>query len=245
MKESFLKLVDAIENIENLPEEIILKLFNLIRVKVRESKVDIIPIKDPERLNINDVVNLLEKHFSYNYKIHGDSKLPVIAFYAIFQNIINEIVRYKNCYLRELSNHTASDLTSKTAGDIEVYNSKQKLIEAIEIKHNKQIDITTIRIAIDKIYKYNPARYCIFSFNSIKQEDLEDINHAIKEVELNHGCQIIVNGILPTIKYYLRLISSVPNFIENYRILVETDKELQKIHKDKLLELFLIFQQPQ
>lgn len=239
VKESFLKVVDSIENIENLSQDIILKLFNLIRIKVRENKIDIIPIKNPEKLNINDTINLLEKHFSYNYKTHGGSKLPVIAFYAIFQNIIREISRYKNCCLGELGSHTASDLTSKSAGDIEIYNSSQELVEAIEIKHNKQIDITTVRIATEKIYKYNPSRYCIFSFNSTKKEDLEDINNLIKEVELNHGCQVIVNGIIPTIKYYLRLISNIPDFIENYRILVETDKELKKIHKDKLLELFL------
>lgn len=54
------------------------------------------------------------------------------------------------------------------------------------------------------------------------------------EIELiakDHGCQIIVNGIIPTLKYYLRLITSVETFVEDYSGLVEQDKELQAIHK--------------
>lgn len=41
------------------------------------------------------------------------------------------------------------------------------------------------------------------------------------------------------IKYYLRLISSLPEFIENYRNLLEADSELKQIHKEKLIDLFL------
>jgi DNA (cytosine-5)-methyltransferase 1 len=161
----------------------------------------------------------------------------VIAFFAVFKSIVSEVSRYKDCYLRELGSHTASDLTSKTAGDIEIFNSNKKLIEAIEIKHNKIIDINVVRVAVEKIHKFNPARYCIFSFNGIKKEDFEEIAKIIKSVETEHGCQIIVNGIISTLKYYLRLISRISDFIENYRILVEQDKELKKIHKDKLVEL--------
>ena len=220
---------------------LVLNLFNIIRKKVSENKVEITPLNSPERLSIDDVIKLLESHFSHNYKTHGGSKLPVIAFFAVFKSIVNEVSRYKNCYLGELGSHTASDLTSKSSGDIEIYNADGKLVEAIEIKHNKPIDVNVVRVAVEKIYKFNPIRYCIFSFHSVKKDDLEKIAKIIKSVELDHGCQIIVNGVVPTLKYYLRLISSISDFIENYRIEVEKDKELTKTHKDKLVELFRAF----
>jgi DNA (cytosine-5)-methyltransferase 1 len=50
--------------------------------------------------------------------------------------------------------------TSKSAGDIEIFN-KDELFEAIEIKLDKPIDTNILRIAKEKIIKYNPKRYYI------------------------------------------------------------------------------------
>jgi DNA (cytosine-5)-methyltransferase 1 len=241
VRNAFLHIVDFIEHNPDFVEDLSTFLLKLVSDKAIENKVQITPLNNPDKLNINDIITILECHFEFDYKTHGGSKLPVIAFYAIFKSIIKEVSRYKGCYLGELASHTASDLTSKSSGDIEIYNLKGSLFESIEIKHNKVIDITTVRIAIEKIYKFSPTRYYIFSFSNVKKDDFDEIQDEIKQVESTHGCQIIVNGIIPTIKYYLRLISSLPYFIENYRDLVEIDTELKKIHKDKLVELFAEF----
>ena len=241
VRNAFLSVVDFIQHNQEVTEEVLMLLLSLVDKKASENKIKIIPLSNPEKLNINQIIDILERHFKFDYKTHGGSKLPVLAFYAIFKSIIKEVSRYKDCHLGAMGSHTASDLTSKSSGDIEIYDSKNNLVESIEIKHNKAIDITTVRIAIEKIYKFNPQRYCVFSFASIKESDFEEITNEIRLVELNHGCQIIVNGIIPTIKYYLRLISSLPEFIDNYRDLVEIDTELKKVHKEKLIELFSEF----
>jgi DNA (cytosine-5)-methyltransferase 1 len=238
VRSAFLNVVNFIQNNEGLVEETTKMLLDLAGKKASGNKIKIIPLNNPEKLNIKQIIDILDRHFKFDYKTHGGSKLPVLAFYAIFKSIIKEVSRYKNCHLGIMGSHTASDLTSKSSGDIEIYDSKGSLVESIEIKHNKAININTVRIAIEKIYKFNPKRYCIFSFASVKESDLKKITDEIMIVELNHGCQIIVNGIIPTIKYYLRLISSLPEFINNYRDLVEIDTEIQKIHKEKLIELF-------
>jgi DNA (cytosine-5)-methyltransferase 1 len=75
-----------------------------------------------------------------------------------------------------MGSHTASDRTSKSAGDIEIFKSKA-LFEAIEIKLDKAIDVTMVRIAIEKIARYNPDRYYILSYIGIKESDkLEIVN---------------------------------------------------------------------
>ena len=56
-------------------------------------------------------------------------------------------------------------------------------------------------------------------------------------VKMEHGCQLIINGVIPTLKYYLRLITSLDNFMGNYNKAIEIDKELKKAHKDKWNEL--------
>ncbi|MGF1675365.1 MAG: hypothetical protein ACFCUV_17025 [Rivularia sp. (in: cyanobacteria)] len=71
----------------------------------------------------------------------------------------------------------------------------------------------------------------ILSSADILQQDEAKIQLEIELIANNHGCQVIINGIIPTLKYYLRLITSVEKFVEDYSNFVEQDKELQPIHK--------------
>ncbi|ACB53859.1 putative site-specific DNA-methyltransferase [Crocosphaera subtropica ATCC 51142] len=237
VKEAFLNLIDFVETYPNNTEIILKILFSEVRKITEANKIKIIKLNNPEKFDIATIVNCLDYHFNFNYKTHGASKLPVLAFYAIYQQLIQEVERYKSCQLNPLGSHTASDRTSKTAGDIEIIGNRKTLLEVIEIKQGKPIDLQIIRIAKDKIIKFNPRRYCIFSSANIKVEQSELIEQEIKKIRETHGCQIIVNGIIPTLKYYLRLLTSVENFINNYSNLVESDPELQAIHKIKWNEI--------
>lgn len=191
---------------------------------------------NPEKYTIKSIIEALNEHFKTNYSIHGGSKLPVLAFFAIYKSLINEVNRYENCTLKEIGSHTASDRTSKTAGDIEIFKNGN-LFEAIEIKLDKAIDVNMVRIANEKIMRFNPDRYYILSYIGIKESETVEIDSLIDEIKAKHGCQIIINGLLPTIKYYLRLITSLDEFVSNYSDLIEKDKEIQKIHKEKWNEL--------
>lgn len=231
VKEAFLKIIDFVENNSDKTEIISQLLINQIKEVAKANIVDIIKLTNPEKLNIITIINCLEAHFNYNYQTFGASKLPVIAFYTIYKRIIKEVERYKSCTLKQLGSHTASDKTSKTAGDIEILDKNKKLIEAIEIKQGKPITLQIVLNAKDKILKHNPRRYYIFSSLDILKEDKDKIKGEIEFIARNHGCQVIINGILPTLKYYLRLITSIENFVEDYSKLVEQDNELKLIHK--------------
>jgi DNA (cytosine-5)-methyltransferase 1 len=236
VKEAFLNILDFVEKTPASSENILLLLlFSAIQLK-NSSVVKIVSLENPEHLTINNIISSLNEHFSTKYHIHGGSKLPVLAFYAIYQSLINEVDRYKNCLLAEIGSHTASDRTSKTSGDIEIFKDNQ-LFESIEIKLDKLIDSTIVRVAIEKIQRYSPTRYYILSHIGIKKSDESTIDILINNIKNQHGCQIIVNGLLPTIKYYLRLVGSLNDFVVNYSNLIEKDAELQKIHKDKWNEL--------
>jgi DNA (cytosine-5)-methyltransferase 1 len=236
VKEAFLNVLDFVEKNPKSAKNILrLLLFEAIQSK-NNSIVAIIPLENPEKLTISTIIESLDEHFRTKYDTHGGSKLPVLAFFAIYKCLINEIGRYKNCTLANLGSHTASDRTSKSAGDIEIFKKKE-LFEAIEIKLDKAIDATIVRIAIEKIARYNPDRYYILSYIGIKENDKVEIANLIDKIKLEHGCQIIINGLLPTIKYYLRLITSLEEFVSNYNKLIENDAEIKKIHKEKWNEL--------
>jgi hypothetical protein len=194
-------------------------------------------LENSESVNLQDLIHGLDDHFNFNYKTHGASKLPVLAFYAVYQKLIEEVERYKSCRLKPLGSHTASDRTSQSAGDIEILDKNGTLIEVIEVKQGKPIDLQILRIAKDKIIKFNPRRYYIFSSEDINNEMKNNLEQEVKDIAEVHGCQVILNGTLPTLKYYLRLITALEDFINAYSNLVESDSELQAIHKLKWNEI--------
>lgn len=75
------------------------------------------------------------------------------------------------------------------------------------------------------------------SYADVKKDEKNIIDDIIYQVKNNHGCQIVVNGVIPSLKYYLRLISSLEKFINIYSQLIENERELQAIHKNKWNEL--------
>ena len=99
------------------------------------------------------------------------------------------------------------------------------------VKLDKPIDANMLRIAIEKIYRFNVKRYYILSHIGTNEKEQQEIQQLIDDTKTKHGCQIIVNGVLPTLKYYLRLVDDTAQFLQLYSKLVETDKELKRIHK--------------
>ncbi|MGB3693287.1 MAG: DNA cytosine methyltransferase [Spirulinaceae cyanobacterium] len=237
VKEAFLQLVDFIQKKPQKAETVLKLLLYQVRKIAQANQVKIIKISNTEKFDINIIIDYLQEHFHFNYKTRGASKLPVIAFYAIYQRLIEEVERYKFCRLKELGSHTASDRTSKSAGDIEIIDKNKKIIEVLEIKHGKKIDFQMLLIAKEKIIRFKPRRYYIFSSADLKESDRTKINREIEEIKNNYGCQVIVNGILPTLKYYLRLIMSLEDFVRGYSSLIASDNELQLIHKTKWNEI--------
>jgi len=234
VKNAFLCILDYIENDPNKAKPLLTYLLFCVIQKIKSDIVLITKFDNTDDFTIDSIIEFLEDCFNYNYKESGGSKLPVIAFHCIFQQLIDELKRYEGCTLNKLGSHTASDRTSKTAGDIEIFKNGE-LIEAIEIKLNKPINADLMRQVQQKIYKHNPKRYCVFSSGQVIEA--ESIANIVNEIKKVHGCQVIVNGVVPTLKYYLRLIVSLQSFINSFLGAVEKDSELKPIHKTVIVTL--------
>jgi DNA (cytosine-5)-methyltransferase 1 len=193
VKKAFLQVIGYVQSKPDQAEIILRFLLHQVRKGTEKSKVIITRLSNADKLDINTILSCLNEHFEFGYKTSGASKLPVLAFYTIYQLLVLEVERYKSCSLKQLGSHTASDLTSKSAGDIEIFDKNKNLIEAIEIKHGKKIDMQILRIAKDKIVRFNPRRYCIFSSADIEVSQAEVIALEIKNIAKEHGCQIIIN----------------------------------------------------
>lgn len=231
VKTPFLTILNAVEVIGIPPKNILVYIINRSFVKKQGNVISINKLKISEKISILSLINILDLQFHYNYHEHGAAKLPMLAFYAIYTILLKELHKFEGCYIPPVSSYTASDRTSKTAGDLEVFTSEGKILEAIEIKLNIPINHHMILRAKEKILKFNPQRYYVLSTADVNSKEYELILKEISDIKKNHGCQLIINGVLNTLKYYLRLVKDVNEFVDIYSSLIEIDTELKLSHK--------------
>ena len=188
----------------------------------------------PRNLLISEIVSLLDLHFHAKYVGYGASRLPVLAMYAIYQSLIDEHQeRYAGMQLLPLESHTSADSQSGRIGDIDITRPDGTTFESVEVKFDIKVDNNIVENAKNKILPSKVERYYILSTKEEKAQDVESINDEIKRLKKVHGCELIVNGILPTIKYYLRLLHNPQNFLEHYVELMTKDKAIKFEHKTK------------
>lgn len=236
VKKAFLQIIDYVQKNPSKAQNTLRFLLHKVLAMREANKVPIVPLQNPEKLSVDKIIECLSEHFFHKYSTFGGSKLPVLAFYAIYKILLSEMKRFEGCSLAKLGSLTACDRTSSTAGDILIFKGKE-LFEALEIKLDRAIDMNVVRIAIEKIIKHNPKRYYILSSKDVLAADKSDIAALVQEIKEDHGCQIIVNGVVPSLKYYLRLVTSLEDFLSMYSDLISEDTELKVSHKEKWNEI--------
>lgn len=190
------------------------------------------PIEKETSLTINEIMEALQKHFYFPYKSRGTSILPVVALYSIYQCIIEELKRFNGKTLDKLASHHSCDRSSGETGDIVVRNVDDKSIyEVIEVKFDIPIDSIMIEDAYKKISDKPVQRYYLLSTVSPNEDERVAIDEMICKIRDEHGCQIIVNGVFPTLKYYLRLLDNTDIFVERYVRNLSDNTEINFEHK--------------
>ncbi|MCW1312855.1 MAG: hypothetical protein OH338_05520 [Candidatus Parvarchaeota archaeon] len=223
LKDAFLRTLNRIEE-GSLNSELALKY---IFTKLTEQRDEYaITVAKPQGLPIDDIITCLDKHFYYEYESAGASRLPVLAIYAAYTQMVREISRYKDWVLSDLGRHNAADRRANTIGDIQVLDKTGSIVEAVEIKYEKQIDTGMIMEAFKKFETQRVERYYILTTYKNQQHN-EEITKTITEIKNENGCQVIVNGVEPTLKYYLRLLKNPDTFIVAYAELLEKDPDVK------------------
>jgi DNA (cytosine-5)-methyltransferase 1 len=235
---SFLEIFDAIESKKINPKDTLIYFFEKLHTLSLQQKVifdETIETSDfIDIININSVLQMLEKHFSTDER--GTSRLPVIAIYSIYQQLFKQVKRYKNKILRPLNVHTSSD--KHGYGDIEIWNKNNTPFEMVEIKHNISIDRNLVFDVAKKSENTGIDRYYILTTaknNFTSPDEEEYINKFILKIQKDTDLYIIANGIFTTLKYYLRFIDDYKEFIKTYtQNLVEDSKNSTEIKESHI-----------
>jgi len=217
VKQSLLQVLNDIEENKVDPQKYLVGLFILLIQQTASTQTKFTHISS-EKITIDLVIKCLKSHFFGKYTVSGASRLPVIAIYSIYQILMNNVTRYQAKKLQPLRSHLAPDMRSGAIGDIEVTGGTGEYFEAVEIKHNIPINAVIIEDAYQKFKDTPITRYYLLTTAepNIESGEEDDVRAAIAEIRKEHGCEIIVNGIIPSLKYYLRLLPNPIKFIERY-----------------------------
>jgi DNA (cytosine-5)-methyltransferase 1 len=230
VKTAFLELINFVQSKPKESSKCLSYLIQLLIIDRENNKIEINPLEKKSKYSISEIISLLEKHFAETHQV-GKARLPVLALFSVYQILINELGRYKNCELKVLGSHTSSDKRSGDIGDIQI-NLENMPFEGVEIKYDKMITLEMVMDAFEKLKNLPVDRYYLLSTKQPTPEERVKIDHYIAEIQNTHGCQVIVNGLLETLKYYLRLISNPDEFITNYTNNLLIDPVIKLEHKE-------------
>ena len=85
--------------------------------------------------------------------------------------------------------------------------------------------------AKQKIRGSQVDRYYILTTHE-QHEPSEDVQKEVEDVKKLLGVQLIVNGVIPTIRYYLRMLEKPGSVLPEYTKLLESDKAIGFEHRD-------------
>lgn len=213
----FSNLMDKIQNSSfNLNNCLIYILFRLHQLSQQHQTVfdDTLESADfSDVLDINDVLAMLIKHFDSRLS----SRLPVIAIYSAYIQLFQTVKRYEGKILRPLNVHTSAD--KHGYGDIEIWNNDDTPFEMVEIKHNIAIDRNLIFDVVKKTENTTVNRYYVlttFKGSFLNETEETYINKLTLKIKKERNLEVIPNGIVHSLKYYLRFIEDYQEFIKTY-----------------------------
>ncbi len=134
---------------------------------------------------------------------------------------------------------------------MEVLTAEGELFEGIEIKHNIRITPTLIADVYEKFRPTPANRFYLLTTAepNIDPANAGEVAALIAQIRREHGCEVIANGLLSSLKYYLRLLPNPPDFVANYTRVLQADyqqsADIKTAHLEKWGELLAATQQKQ
>jgi len=218
LKTAFLKILDHVQANNNLALKLLVALIGLMLEATEKDDALFAKVQVAGDIAISRIIDAISQHIRYNYGkgVVGTARLPVLAIYSVYNLLMPDVKRYSGKFLVPLESHTSPDSRSKSLGDIDVNNPDNTCFESVEIKHNKPITADMVGVVYRKIRNTEIDRYYILTTSEPNFDDYESVKREIEKYEKVHSCQIIVNGVVPSLKYYMRLMSNPQDIVDEY-----------------------------
>ena len=222
VKNAFLRIINDVEKNQADPKLYLQEVFTLLLKHAQAANIVFAPTPNAGQVTIQSVIKALRQHFFAKYVGVGASRLPVLAIYSIYAVFMKD-EEYADKRLLPLKSHTTSDTKSSRLGDVEIVDAKDDFFEAVEVKHNISITPTMVDDALTKFQQLPLERYYLVTTASPNCVEEQTIEGLVSQIRREHGCEVIVNGVLPTIQYYLRRGKRTAAFLETYTTAMQED----------------------
>lgn len=216
VKRAFLRILDNVQKQPNMAKQYLIALF--IFLLMRKSEVETLILeKIPESKKKNTTIKLIIQCLKEHFSSPTPSRLPVIAVYSAYKVLMPELARYKGKRLNPLRSHVSPDKFAGL-GDIEVIDEEGKYFEVVEVKHERLIDGQMIEDVYGKLENIDVERYYVLTTAEpyIKAEDVNKIEKWTEKIKKERKCEVIINGVIRSLYYYLRLMQDPIKFIDAY-----------------------------
>ncbi len=190
LKKAFLQIIQVIQQGNDL-DKILSYLFQGLIIKRNSQHID---LAKPLNLPIATIMRLLDKHFESKYTADGAARLPVLALYAAYQNLVNETRRFKGKTLLEIECHTSADSRSGRIGDIDLVDEKGRAFEAVEVKHGIAITTQLVKDAFEKFQTTQVKRYYLLSTANIDENQKNEIDNEIERIKIYTVAMLLLTG---------------------------------------------------
>lgn len=232
VKDEFLQILDKVQSGGASFASEALEYLLFRQIIFREGQK--VQLTVPNINNIESIIAFFEKHFFASYSHKGASRLPVLAIYAVYSCVISEMERYKGYHLAPLQRHEAADARTGSVGDIQILDAENNIFEAFEIKHEQIIDKEMIRAMYDKFRCYSSLQRCYILTTAQPCGGQDQASQEmIQRIRNSHGAEVIVNGVLPTIRYFLRLLKRPASIFPLYVDLLAHDPSISYEQREK------------
>lgn len=116
--------------------------------------------------------------------------------------------------------------------------------EGVEVKSGIRITSDMVRILPQKFAGQPVDRYYILSTVEpyIAKDQMDEVMQIVDQVREQTGCQVIVNGLNQSLRYYLRLLSNTDQFLKNYIEQIELDLDVKNEHKELWFQILASLQ---
>ena len=220
VKQAFLGLIDGVQS-QKLPAKNALLGVFLGLIRFRDRNTNLV-LSRPVNLSVAQVVEKVSRHHSG--QATGVARLPVLAVHAILSVLTPEVGRYRGCTLLPLEHHNTADTRTDLIGDINIVDAEDALFEGYEIKHNIPISSGLIQTSFEKLLTTPVEKFYILT--TYNHDSYAEFEQDIQRVAQEHGCELTVNGVNATLRYYLRLIGDTRQFVNAYVTHLETDPSI-------------------
>lgn len=224
LKGAFLHILNEVQKRNgDLARKLLIALF--IYLLRRKREIEKLSFEETKILmgrevRIARIISALNEHFS----THKASRLPVIAIYSAYRILIEEVERFKGKILKPLRGHVSPDLYAGL-GDIEVVDENGDYFEVVEVKYDKPIDVSMVEDIYGKIKGKKIRRYYLLTTAEpyVKSSEEMKVKFWIEKIMKECECEVIINGVIPTINYYLRLTKNPFRFLDIYTHILEDE----------------------